>query len=119
MVPIKKLTNVAISEKGVLIVSTESEGLFLCNLFQKRASRINIPAKSRNQPVSINKIIVGAGETVLLATSQGAFTLNLTTKTVDQKFVYLDRKEGLQNISDIYEETGVGWLITTKNNDCQ
>lgn len=116
MVPIKKLTNVAISEKGVLIVSTESEGLFLCNLFQKRASRINIPAKSPNQPVSINKIIVGAGETVLLATSQGAFTLDLTTKTVDQKFVYLDRKEGLQNISDIYEETGVGWLITTKNN---
>lgn len=115
MVPIKKLTNVAVSEKGVLIVSTESEGLFLCNLFQKRATRVVVPPKT-TQPVSINKIILAGGEIALLATNQGAFALDLYTKTIEQKFIYLDRKEGLQNISDIYEEHGVGWLITTKNN---
>ena len=116
MVPVKKLTNVAVSEKGVLTVSTESEGLFLCNLFQKRAIRINVPAKIKGQTVIINRLILGRGETVLLATNQGAYLLDLTNKKLEQQFVFLDRKEGFQNISDIYEENGVGWLITTKNN---
>jgi len=115
MVPVKKLTHVAVSEKDVLIVSTESEGLFLCNLFQKRSTRITIPEKSKT-PLVINKIILEGGETAFLATNQGAYLLDLKSKKVEQKFVFLDRKEGLQNISDIYNENGVGWLITTKNN---
>jgi len=116
MVPVKKLTNLAVSEKGVLIVSTETEGLFLCNLFQKRAIRAQVPLKKPGQPITINKIILGGGETIFLATNQGAYSLDLKTKKIEQKFVYLDRKEGLQNISDIYEENGTGWIIATKNN---
>lgn len=115
MVPVKKLTNVAVSEKDVLIVSTESEGLFLCNLFQKRSTRVIVPKKN-NSPLVINKLILSGSENVLLATSQGAYTLDLKTKKAEPKFIFLDRKEGFQNISDIYEENGVGWLITTKNN---
>lgn len=115
MVPVKKLTNIAISDKDALVVSTESEGLYLCNLFQKRATKVTIKEKV-NSPLVINKIILNQAETVLLATNQGAFSLDLKTKKVASKFFFLDRKEGLQNISDIYEEPGVGWLITTRNN---
>lgn len=115
MVPVKKLTNVAVSEKDVLIVSTETEGLFICNLFQKRSARVDVPEK-KAVPLVVNKLILGGNETVLLATNQGAYEVNLKTKKVETKFLFLDRKEGLQNISDIYEEHGIGWLITTKNN---
>ncbi len=114
LVPSKRLSQIAITQKGSLIVSTENDGVYLCNTYQQTVEKLLLPGGGI--PIVVNKIITDGSENVLLATSQGIFEVNTRTKYVAPKFAFLNSQKGIQNVSDIHEENGVGWLITTKGN---
>ena len=115
MLPTKRLGVIATTERGALIVATENDGVYLCNTHQERAEKV-LMQSGNSTPIVVNKIIPNTEETVFLATNQGAYELNTKTRYASQKFVFLNHQKGIQNISDIYDENGVGWLITTKSN---
>lgn len=115
LIPSKKTTSLEFTEKGILVVSTDDKGIFLCNTLQKKAIVVEVKGKKRT-PLIINKLIAEGTNRVLLATNQGVFDLNATTGKSLPFFTNLDSKFDLQNVSDVFYEEGIGWLICTSNN---
>lgn len=115
LIPSKKTKNLEFSSKGILVVSTDDKGLFLCNTHQNKATNILINGKKSSQ-VIVNKLIAEGTNKILIGSNQGVFELNVSTKKTKTKFQNLDRKFGLRNVSDLYYEQGIGWLICTRAN---
>ena len=115
IVPTKRLSQIAITDRSILIVSTENDGIYLCNTYQKNSEKL-LMQSGNSLPIVVNKIITDGSDPPLLATNQGVFEVNVKTKYAAAKFVFLNRQKGVQNVSDIHDENGVGWLITTKTN---
>ena len=113
LIPSKKTKNLEFSSKGILVVSTDDKGLFLCNTHQNKASNIQIKGKKPSQ-VIVNTLISQGSNRILIGSNQGVFELNVSTKKTIPKFLGLDQKFGLRNISDLFYEQGIGWLICTK-----
>ena len=114
-IPSNSLKNVETNQNGLLIVSTEYAGVYLCDIDRNKVNQILIKKKAPSN-LTVNKIIITDQNSAILATNQGAYDLNLKTRKTKVKFSSLDTKHGLQSISDIIVEDGVGWLVCTNNN---
>ena len=110
-IPSKKTTKVEFVKKGLIVVSTEDKGVFLCDTKKNKATTIKTPLIAR-PPLTVNKLTSRGDGLVLLSTNQGLFEINLDT----QKKTHFFTELGIQNISDGYFEKGIGWLVCTTNN---
>lgn len=115
LIPSKKTNQLEFSSKGILVVSTDDKGLFLCNTLQNKADNIQINGKKQT-PVIVNTLISEGFNKILIGSNQGVFELNVSLKKTSPKFLSLDKKYGLQSVSDVYYEQGIGWLLCTKGN---
>ena len=134
--PSKKTTNVEVFNGSQLIVSLEDGKVFICDPEAKTKIIVEIPQKTtkggliNNQArpyytppsIAINNLVLYQENKVIIATNQGAYEVTLPNKgentPISATVIYseLDAKEGLQNISDVYYQHGIGWLICTNNN---
>tara|TARA_R110002072_G_scaffold303134_1_gene495192 strand:+ start:16761 stop:20651 length:3891 start_codon:yes stop_codon:yes gene_type:complete len=115
MLPVLKTKNIAISDKGFLIITTANKGVFIANLFLKKAEEVENNLFSTSV-INYNCIVLTENNTAVLGTNKGLLNLKIKEKTISVKFDYLNRKKGLQNVSDVFFQENVGWLITTNDN---
>lgn len=108
-----RIKNIEITEKGLIVVSTEDLGVFLFNPFQKTTTKISYFSEKK---ITINLIRALEKNKLFFACNNGVFEYNLSTKRVNKKFDYLNRKYGSQNISDLYFDSEIGWLLSTNDN---
>lgn len=113
--PSRRIANVEVGDNGQVLVATEDQGLFFWKQGSKKADPVPVERKS-NTLLSINKIIYQGAQRFFLATNQGAFELDASTKKSTPLFAELDADYGLQNIADAYQANDIGWIICTKNN---
>ncbi|MEJ6776263.1 MAG: adenylate/guanylate cyclase domain-containing protein [Crocinitomicaceae bacterium] len=109
--PSKKTTNIEFVKKGLIVISTEDKGVFLCDTKNNKVTLIEVKQK-KGLPLVVNKLIPGGKNVILLATNSGVFETNYHTQKSKLLFAGPDQ----QNVSDAYFEKGVGWLVCTKNN---
>lgn len=114
-IPSNSLKNVETNQNGLLIVSTENSGVYLCDIDRNKIDQIQIKKKAPSN-LTVNNIIITDQNNAILVTNQGAYDLNLKTGKTNVKFANLDKKYGLQSISDLIIEDGIGWLVCTSNN---
>lgn len=113
--PVLKTKNLAYSSKGLLIVTTENSGLFSINLFQNKVNKIENNF-TNSHTITYNSAKIIESNKVFFGTNIGVLELEISTGKIKRKFQYLNDSYGLQNISDIFYQENVGWLISTNNN---
>jgi ligand-binding sensor domain-containing protein/class 3 adenylate cyclase/predicted metal-dependent HD superfamily phosphohydrolase len=114
IVPSKKTTNVSVLNSGDLIVSTNDQGIFICDDQLMQSRKIKLIGKGGITP-HVNKIRLLEESKVLLATNQGVYELNIKTKSSQKKFKDLGSSFENLNVTDVYN-TEVGWIIATNGN---
>ncbi|MDG1657611.1 MAG: adenylate/guanylate cyclase domain-containing protein [Crocinitomicaceae bacterium] len=112
-VPSKKTTHVKAVDKSNIIVATANEGLFILNNRENTARKIT-EIDGKPLPI-INNIRVERDGEVLLSTSQGIYTLNLTFAELTLKFEEWRKTHGVISVSDACYYDNIGWLIGTTN----
>ncbi|MDX2359520.1 MAG: adenylate/guanylate cyclase domain-containing protein [Crocinitomicaceae bacterium] len=115
VIPAKNTLNIVAFDGGKLVVSTDDGKVLIYDPKQKKVTAVVIPLKT-TKSLSVNKIVLYSDTKAILATNQGAFEVNLLNGKTNTMFKQLDDQEGLQNISDVYQQEGIGWLICTNNN---
>jgi len=112
VIPSKKTTNIHLSRSGRLIVSSNDEGVYICDDQMMGAYQVNIKGEVGTIP-HINKIRDLGKQAVLLATNQGIYELNTETRKTTKKLEGLLEEEGNLNVSDVHYQKSAGWFITT------
>ena len=115
LLPVLKTKNVAITDKGLLVVTTANKGIYIVNVFNKSIDKIENKLY-KSEEINYNCVKFIEDNRVILGTNKGLLELNLQSKQLTVKFDYLNRKEGLQNISDVFFQENIGWLISTNDN---
>ena len=73
--PSKKTTNIEFVKKGLIVISTEDKGVFLCDTKNNKVTLIEVKQK-KGLPLVVNKLIPGGKNVILLATNSGVFETN-------------------------------------------
>ncbi|MDG1775754.1 MAG: adenylate/guanylate cyclase domain-containing protein [Crocinitomicaceae bacterium] len=106
--PSKKTTNIEFTSNTSFVVSTADRGVYVYDLIEKKSYITHV-----ERTTIVNKIKKKGANNVLLATNQGFFELNSDTKKTNLFFE--KHKKSFKNVSDVYFEEEVGWLVCTKN----
>tara|TARA_B110000902_G_scaffold89605_1_gene106501 strand:+ start:26397 stop:30302 length:3906 start_codon:yes stop_codon:yes gene_type:complete len=115
VIPSKKTTNIHFAESGKLIVSTDDEGIYICDAQMMSAHQVKLKGKGELIP-NINKIKNHGFENVLLATNQGVYVLNIETFTAQKEHVFLAKDHRSLNASDALYDKKFGWVVSTTGN---
>ena len=88
IIPSKKTTNIHFTKSGKLIVSSNDEGIYICDAQMMSAHQVKLKGKGESIP-TVNKIKNHGIERVLLATNQGVYVLNTKTRKAQKKLTSL------------------------------
>ena len=112
IIPSKKTTHIHLSESGKLIVSSNDMGIYICDDQMMSAYQVYLKGKGETIP-HVNKIRDNGKDKVLLATNQGVYGLNVSTRQSSKKLKsHYNGFENL-NVTDVYYKKASGWMVTT------
>ncbi|MFT6283450.1 MAG: hypothetical protein ACJA0U_003593, partial [Salibacteraceae bacterium] len=114
-IPSKKTTNIHLAESGKLIVSTDDEGIFICDAQMMSAYQVKLKGKGELIP-NVNRIKNHGFKNVLLATNQGIYILNTETRIAQKELVGLAEDYRSLNASDVHYDKKFGWVVSTTGN---
>lgn len=115
IIPSKKTTNIHFTESEKLIVSTEDEGIYICDAQMISAYQVKLKGKGETIP-NVNKIKKHGHENVLLATNQGVYILNIEKRKAQKEFMGLEKDYRSLNASDVHFNKQFGWVVSTTGN---
>ena len=111
-IPSRKTTDVKVTDNGLVIVASSGGILHFYNLKKDKAVELS----AHQTPFSdVNRLILQGRKEVLVATNSGLFTVDITFKSIKEKFPKLKNKVGNIDVSDVYNYQGFGWVIGTRN----
>lgn len=115
LIPSLKVQTIFCSENGELFVSTEDQGLFVCNINKKTIQKIKIPYK-KGMVGAILRITSCEKQKILICTTLGVFEYSLFTNKISLKFRRLYKEFGSIGVTDILLTKNKNWLLTSNNN---
>lgn len=115
ILPSKKTTNIHLTESGKLIVSTNNEGVYICDAQIMSAHQVKLKGKGESIP-NVNKIKSHGLTKLLLATNQGVYVLNTETRKTQKELTGLAKDYRSLNVSDVHYDKQFGWVVSTTGN---
>ena len=114
LIAARKIQSVYCAESGELLINTEDKGLYISDKNKKSTRPLLFPAKN-NSPVAVNRMKQFADNSVIIATNQGMFALQLPTGKIAPAFSEMDKQYGLMSISDVHQTADNSWFFGTIN----
>ena len=111
----RNLGKLKVIRGGRLLITTEDNGLIIFDP-KKNSKQIVSLSDELGKNFVANSFFDYSESEQGLATTTGVFSLNVTTLELTRRFTALDEKYGLQNVSDVYFHSEVGWFIATNGN---
>lgn len=105
--------HILVLNSSELLVSTMENGLYHWNIDTRKLT--DIKRDQFKDYFEVNKMVVIGQNRIFLATNQGIFQYNAKEKSLEKSFVNIDKKYGVQNVTDIYTEEGTWYITTSKN----
>ena len=112
VIPSKKTTNIHLSKSGKLIVSSNDEGIYICDEQMMAVYQVKLKGKGESI-LHVNNIKDHGNDKVLLATNQGVYILYTETRKTEKKLASLVEEYTNLNVTDVYYSSEQGWFITT------
>jgi len=111
-IPSRRTTDVVVTEDGLVIVASTGGEIHFYNPKKDKTTEISADQRLFS---NVNNLILQGKNEVLVATDNGVFGINITTKAINEKFPDLNNSVGNVGVSDIYNYNDLGWIIGTKN----
>ncbi|MFK7787847.1 MAG: adenylate/guanylate cyclase domain-containing protein [Crocinitomicaceae bacterium] len=111
-VPSRRTTDVVVSEDGQVIVASTGGAIHFYNTEKEKTVELS----GYQTPFSdVNHLVLQGKKEVLVATDRGVFSVDLSRKSIKEKFPNLERKVGKVAVADVYNYQNFGWVVGTKN----
>lgn len=111
-IPSRKTTHVKVTDGGVVVVAKAGGGLYFYNSKKDKTEELNT---SQTPFTNVNRLIFEGKNEIIVATNSGVYAVNLSTKSIRNKFPNLQREVGKVAVTDICNFQNFGWIIGTKN----
>lgn len=106
----KYISDLFLTDEKELFVFSEDYGLAQFNIVDQTTQKIELPTG-----IKVNKILPDNDKSVLLATTSGVYSLDLSSGSTRKTFTDLRSDVGDLNVADLYYNNDLGWLIATHN----
>jgi ligand-binding sensor domain-containing protein/class 3 adenylate cyclase/predicted metal-dependent HD superfamily phosphohydrolase len=108
----RRTTDVQVTEDGLVIVASSGGALHFFDYAKERTVELS----AYQTPFSnVNRLVLQGKKEVLVATNNGVFTVNISTKEIRKKFPQFEQEVGQVAVSDVYNYQNFGWIIGTNN----